>query len=59
MDKKKKQLDLPLDKPDEKTTIDLAQWEPETMVIEFEPDFDVPGLEEDEVIEFTLDPIPN
>ena len=44
---------------DEKATFDLAAWEPERMVIEFNPDFDTDFLEEDEVIEFELDPIAN
>ena len=46
-------------KKDEKGTFDLAEWEPERMVIEFKPDFDTDFLEEDEVIEFELDPIAN
>ena len=44
---------------DEKPTFDLATWEPERMAIEFKPDFDTDFLEEDEVIEFELDPIAN
>ena len=51
---------LTQNKDDKQIKFDLEQWEPEPIVVEFEPDPELGlDLEDGEVIEFELEPLKN